>query len=317
MNPAAFLHVDLDGIWAVRECYGLDAGTYYENDPVYSEGIDRFTELFSRKGIQGGFFVVGRDMQIDSKAKTIADLARSGHEIGNHSENHVLGLTRLSEKEIQHNISQAQDLIVNALDKYGADKNSHPKGFRSPGYDIDAKVANALTRLGFLYDSSLFPTGWGFLMRWIDAWISGRSPFSGKKSQYGGFSGFTKPLEPLLRKTRNGNLYEFPVSVSRTFRLPFHFGVSLNRGFSYFHKCAEAYRKKGIPLMYLFHGIDLVDTRGMKILPGSRGQGFFNMDIDKKLRMAEKILDYITEHFEVCRTKDWIERQGSAKKRSD
>lgn len=305
LNPAAFIQIDLDGVWAVRKCYGLPEDDYYERDPVYEEGIPRFLELFKRKGIPASFFVVGRDAQAASKESTILQILKAGHEIGNHSYDHTLGLTRLSESEIRENISKAQGAIARIIERAGLGSEHHPVGFRSPGYDADERVLRAAADLGFLYDASLFPTWWGCVLRLMDAYISGRMP--GGKRQYGYFSGGWKPLSP-HRVKGTAALWELPVSVSPALRLPFHFGIAFARGFDYFRRCAEGYIRRGIPLLYLFHGIDFVDSRRLKLVPSRRGSSFFSQPIEEKLAFAERVLDYIAEGFAIERARNYAAR---------
>jgi peptidoglycan-N-acetylglucosamine deacetylase len=305
LKTPAFIHIDIDGLWAIRECYGLPAEDYYKNDPVFEEGIPCFLKKFTQKGIPSSFFIVGNDAKLKNKAEIIIDILKSGHEIGNHSENHRIGLSTLTEKAIHENIKNAQDQICSIIDNSDLGKEKYPVAFRSPGYDINKKVLHVLDKMNFLYDTSLFPSSWGFLMRWIDAWISRRFP--PKKNQYGHINGNLKSLE-LHRINGCKNLYEMPVSVSPFLRLPFHFGISATRGFEYFKKAADGFVKRKLPLVYLFHGIDFVETGNLKILPSKRGESFFKKPLKEKLELADKILDYIDRHFEIQRSKDWIAR---------
>ena len=305
LNPAAFIQIDLDGVWAVRKCYGLPEDEFLERDPVYVEGIPHFLELFKRKGIPASFFVVGRDAQVAAKEIIIGQIIKAGHEIGNHSYDHKLGMTSLSEPEIRENISKAQGAITGIMDRGGWGSEHHPVGFRSPGYDADERVLRAAAELGFLYDASLFPTWWGGAMRLMDAYISGR--MLGGKRQYGSFGGGWKPLSP-HRVKGTAALWELPVSVSPSLRLPFHFGIALTRGFDYFRRCAEGYIRRGIPLLYLFHGIDFVDARLLKLVPSQRGASFFQQPLEEKLAFAERILDFIAGHFSIQRARDYAAR---------
>ncbi|MBN1902799.1 polysaccharide deacetylase family protein [Candidatus Sumerlaeota bacterium] len=303
LPPAAFIQIDLDGVWAVRRCYGLDEGEYLENDPVYEEGIPRFLEILDRKDIKATFFVVGRDALIPKKKEIIWKILKAGHEVGNHSFNHTLGLTRLSDSEIREDIAKTQEALIEAARSQGYPSGWRPVGFRAPGYDIDIRILRILKEMGFLYDASLFPTYWGFLMRLIDGYISGRF-FSGKR-QYGSFRNGFQSLAPHEIEGIKG-LYEIPVSVSPYLRLPFHFGISCIKGFSYFRRIAERFKKKGIPLLYLFHGVDFVDTENIQLLPGKRGQKFFSISYQSRLKMVEGILDYIRENFTIIKTCDYL-----------
>lgn len=304
MPSPAFIQMDCDGVWAVRECYGLPAGEYLENDPVYREGIPRFLELLKKRGIRASFFIVGRDARVPQKRDMIARVIGEGHEIGNHSDDHTLGLTRLPGEKIKTSISNAQNAIAGIISSSGFSMEHLPVGFRSPGYDCNQRVLRIALELGMRYDASLFPTWWGFVMRLMDGWISGRSPW--RKSQYGSLTGGFQSLAPHVPHGIDG-LMEIPVSVSPALRLPFHFGISLVRGFSHFHRNVEAYKKRNLPLLYLFHGIDLVDTRDLPLLPSRRGRGFFQVPLEKKIEFAERVLDELVEGFEIHRARDWVE----------
>lgn len=306
MTNTAFIQIDLDGVWAVRRCYGMDEGGFLENDPVFEEGIPRFLDLLEKRDIKATFFVVGRDALIPKKIDMIGRILKAGHEIGNHSYNHTLGLTRLSDAKIREDIEKTQNALIEAATSQGYSKDFHPTGFRAPGYDVDIRVLKILKELGFLYDASLFPSYWGFLMRWIDAYISGRL-FSGKR-QYGCFMNGFKPPAPHAIGGMNG-FFELPVSVSPVLRLPFHFGISCLKGFPYFRRIAEKYNKRGIPLLYLFHGVDFIDTRDIQLVPGKRGKKFFRVSLEDRIKMAERILDYISDNFTITRACDFVKHQ--------
>lgn len=305
MTNTAFIQIDLDGVWAVRRCYGLDERGYFENDPVFEEGIPRFLALLEKRNIKATFFIVGRDALILEKREMIGRILKAGHEIGNHSYNHTLGLTRLSDAEIREDIEKTQNALISIIKIQNIVDESLPVGFRAPGYDVDRRVLKVLKELGFLYDASLFPTYWGFLMRRIDAYISGRY-FSGKR-QYGSFMNGFKSLAPQKIKGMNG-FFEFPVSVSPVLRLPFHFGISCLKGFPYFQRIAEKYKKRGIPLLYLFHGVDFIDVGDIQLVPGKRGREFFRVSLEHRLKMAERILDYIKENFTILKACDFVKK---------
>jgi peptidoglycan/xylan/chitin deacetylase (PgdA/CDA1 family) len=303
LKPPAFIQIDLDGVWAIRKCYRLPEDNYFEKDPVYEEGLPCFLDLFKRRNIRASFFVIGRDVQVASKGARIIETIQHGHEIGNHSNNHTLGLTKLSSEEIREDIKEAQDTIIDLMESSGIDNEHYPVGFRSPGYDTDHRVLQILSELGFKYDTSLFPTYWGFIMRWLDIYISGRLP--GKKRQYGSIGDGFKPVTPHPVKGLS-SLYEIPVSVSVMMRLPFHFGITVSRGYDYFRRSVEGYKKRQIPLLYLFHGIDLVETRNLVLVPSKRGAGFFQKPLKEKIELAEKIIDYIDDNFEIQLARDWL-----------
>ena len=58
--------------------------------------LPRFAELFARHDLQATFFVVGADLEQDPEGRALlADLARAGHELANHSHTHRYDFARL------------------------------------------------------------------------------------------------------------------------------------------------------------------------------------------------------------------------------
>ncbi|KPL09652.1 hypothetical protein AMJ85_06265, partial [candidate division BRC1 bacterium SM23_51] len=67
-RPVAFIQVDLDGLWAVRRCYGV-SGSPEQDDPVYSHALPALLDLFDRLAVKATFFVVGADAEVAWKRR--------------------------------------------------------------------------------------------------------------------------------------------------------------------------------------------------------------------------------------------------------
>lgn len=78
---------------------------------------DRLLDIFKEYGGKGTFFVVGDT--IDKRKETLKRMAEEGHEIGNHSWNH-LQLTDLEEKDLIYQIMMTREKIYDV-----AGVNSH------------------------------------------------------------------------------------------------------------------------------------------------------------------------------------------------
>ena len=90
-NPLAFVHVDLDNIWALSACYGLAATREHAN-LVYDEAVPRLLGLLAESGLQGSLavstdshivtplFFPGGDIGRLSVCGTVNDVAMSGAE---------------------------------------------------------------------------------------------------------------------------------------------------------------------------------------------------------------------------------------------
>lgn len=185
--PLGFITVDLDGLWALRKCYGQPRRDSFVRDPIWEDGVPWLLDTFERLGIRATFLVVARDLEVDSKRDLAREILRRGHEIANHSLAHRIGLTRLPMGELMEDLRASQQMFEEALDM-------RPVGFRSPGYDVDARLLRAARRAGFLYDSSLLPTWWGPLFRAADWWVARRINLG--KRQFGRFRYGWAPLRP-------------------------------------------------------------------------------------------------------------------------
>src|SRR5207302_5978156 len=121
-------------------------------DVVWRGGLPRSAELFARRRIHATFFVVGGDVAGDvAGGKQLGQLAKDGHELGNHSHTHPYELARLDRARIEDEIVQAHNVI-------GAIAQQPPVGFRAPGYDLSERVLDVLMAHGYRYDSSVVPS---------------------------------------------------------------------------------------------------------------------------------------------------------------
>lgn len=285
------IQVDIDGMWAVKKCYNIEEGGSFYNDPVYEEAIPRFIELFKKYEFKADFFVVGRDMELTWKANLIKQIIALGHEIGNHSYHHILGMTLLDEETIKTEILASQAILKAVLGKW-------PQKFRAPGYDINGKIIKVLSEYNIKFDQSLFPTPWGFLMRLADNFLKVKK--GRKKNQYGSILNIFAPLKPYypsfkysFLKGKQRQIVEIPVSVTPILRLPFHFGIILNLGEKYFLRALKNLHKRKLPIHFLFHGVDLVDISNNPVFGNSKKNKVFGPSIEKKLIIADRILSYI------------------------
>jgi len=183
-RPTAFVHVDLDGLWAVRRCYGL-SGSPEQDDPVYSHALPALLELFDQHSIKATFFVVGSDARVTWKSAQLQKALESSHELANHSMIHDLSSTPPAGERLEEEVLSGQKALRDCL-------GIEARGYRAPGYGFSPLLLETLERLGFWYDASLFPTPWGALMRWIGRRIS--QPSTGAGSSYGSLRGWRAPL---------------------------------------------------------------------------------------------------------------------------
>jgi len=144
--------VDLDGIGCYYRIHGLGLVPPSVRHVVLRRCLPRFADLFASHGVKATFFVVGGDLEDDPEARAIlAELARAGHELGNHTHTHPYDFTRLPRPQMADEIDRAHEAIA-------AVAGRPPVGFRAPGYAINREVLELLLERGYTYDSSVFPS---------------------------------------------------------------------------------------------------------------------------------------------------------------
>lgn len=120
-------------------------------DPCYGPVADRFMELADRYGFRYTIFVVGGDLRDPALRPVVRSWQKAGHEIGNHSLEHLQNLAELTTEQIREQIASSEDLIADAV-------GQRPVGFTAPGWSISGRVIEVLLERGYAYDCSLFPS---------------------------------------------------------------------------------------------------------------------------------------------------------------
>jgi len=189
-RPTVLIQVDLDSLWAVKTVYGLPVSERdFDDDPLYVLGMTRFLDLFRKRGVRATFFAIGRDCAVPAKQALLRRAAAEGHEIANHSQNHLVGLGARNPEEIAREIRLAGDAIEAAT-------GCRPVGFRAPGYDASARVLQAVARAGMLYDSSVLPTRAGAILRGAAAFFGSGKATAGAGGHYGSGPVWKAPRAP-------------------------------------------------------------------------------------------------------------------------
>jgi peptidoglycan/xylan/chitin deacetylase (PgdA/CDA1 family) len=225
-----------------------------------------------------------------------------GFELANHSYSHQIGLTRLPYGAILEELQHC-DVLLRRL-------GVAPVGFRSPGYDVDARVLRAVRAMRYLYDASMLPSYGTPLFRLADAWLSGR--WDPEKRQFGRFvyrRAPRRPYYPLPHKIRKSaddlaasRLLEIPVGVTPGWRFPLTatslFPLSRHALRDLFQRLADARR----PVLLLLHAIDGVDCRAPIVFDDKRPRlGGFSLSGKKKERSLVRILEEFDRAFAIER----------------
>lgn len=303
------IQVDVDELWVYYESIGVEAPAN-ASMPVYEHGIPRLLDLFQRHRIRATFFVCGKDLV--TQAEVVAEIARQGHEVANHSTQHRPGFARLTLAEKRADIGATHDAITEAT-------GQAPVGFKSPGFSFHPDQLVVLEELGYLYDSSLLPTPYAPLLRSLQrALSSGRVD----PTQYGSVSHGLAPLRPYrpdltapYRPRPDGDgcvfpgdgpgLWEVPVTTMPGVRVPMHSTFVLSAGRALFDLGIGLVKARRIPVNYLLHAADVIDPTSDPALASYR---FLNMHWADKQPLIEHMLERLRSTFHLVPTRDLVRK---------
>ncbi len=247
--------VDLDEIPFYHQIHGLPLAAEKSANVVFDVALLRLEELARSFALPFTLFTIGSTLERDQNAVKLGEMARSGHELGNHSLHHRYDLTKLDAATMASEVRGAQDAIERAT-------GVRPVGFRAPGYTVTDELLGIVESAGFLYDSSVFPCPcyWaakGLAMSAIR--LRGRQSMSVLDTP----KVLLAPTRPYRIGhpywKRGGGIWELPVQVTRVLRLPY-IGTSLALAGP--RAARELTRGVvGEPLVNLeLHGIDVLDA---------------------------------------------------------
>lgn len=295
----AAVSIDLDAIACYYRIYGLGPAPRELDHVILERALPRAARLFASRGIHVTYFVVGRDADaaIDAdraaNAQRLAELARAGDELGNHSYSHPYELARLDPVKIDDEIGSC-DRVLRAI------AGTPIRGFRAPGYDVSPAMLDALARRNYHYDSSIFPApGYYAAKAAVMAALAViRKPSGAVLANPRQLIAPTEPYRPAMKAPwRKGQapLVELPVAVTPWTRLP-AIGTSLIAA-------PDAIRARIFTAMatrplfnFELHGIDFADAEKDGI-PGelvSRAPEL-RLPIAVKLDRLAAILDQLAE----------------------
>lgn len=287
----AAISVDLDEIPNYHAIHGLAPPHGRGATAVYDIALERLDDFSRAYKVPLTLFAIGADMARQDSARQLRGMADRGHEIGNHSLDHLYDLTRQSREVMRRQVESGIKVLEGAT-------GQRPRGFRAPGYTMTDELFAVLDENGVEYDSSVFPC----------------PPYWAAKATAIGAIGALARLRLLPHKSRSvldtpqvlraptqpyriGRPYwkrgqgmlELPVAVTRGARLPF-IGTSL--------VLAGPTRARlltrmiaGEPLVNLeLHGIDVLDT-GDHLEPLRPHQPDVRVSVEKKLQVLEAVVE--------------------------
>ena len=282
------ISIDLDGIDCYYAIHGLGEPPAELRQVVIQRALPRFLEILSRRGIKATLFFIGRDAETNGGA--VREAAAAGHEIANHSYSHPYALLRLPPPEIEAEVRRAHDVLAALA--------APPVGFRSPGYTLSPELIAGLAKLGYRYDSSMFPC-WAYYA--AKAVVMAGMRVIGRRSaaSLGDPRALMCPPQPYRpdpsRPWRRGDapVVELPVAVTPFLRIP-AIGTVLLAGPAPLRRHVLRAMAKRAFFNLEMHGIELCDARDDH-LPDAlvRRQPDLRVPLREKARRFEEALDAI------------------------
>ncbi len=300
-----FIHVDVDDLWAIGECYGIRIPEPFRHH-VYDDGLPRLLGLLEQLSIRATFFVCGADLESEKCVALLRDVIRRGHKLANHSFSHHLAFRNLDEPRLRDEILRTHRL---AEDQLGIKM----LGFRAPGYAWSRRLVRILAELGYLYDSSLMPSPFGWVFRLLDRQLS-RAMGASTSLQKTQFPRFTdawhalRPYEIVWRDTLR--IWELPVAAAPVLRIPMQASVCLQLGPRYFAFLRKLLKLCPMtPFVFLLHGADLTDFRQTEIPALSRSK-YFSMPVSERLSHLREYLESLLSDRHLCVAEELFEQRA-------
>jgi hypothetical protein len=298
----------VDTLSAIYKGFGCRRRGGYDFSEL-AMGLENFSRFIEPYGIRATLFMVGNDFLPEKNRPGICQMAREGHEIANHTQNHVQGFRFLSPAEKEIEIAGMEAACQKVLGRI-------PVGFRSPGWNIADDALPILQNRGYLYDSSIFPTALTTLLKFF-YWHSMKGTPGKDRTTLGSWKYMIAPITPYqtgkhdLGHKGHSGFWEFPVTVTPGFRLPFSATFLLGTGLEFFHFCFRALRTFHRPIQFQFHLSDFVDyshpdlADQMPMESGSYVPEALRTPLEKKEKLFRRSLDIMAAHYQFITLEQW------------
>ena len=292
--------VDLDGIACYYRIHGLGTPPPELEHTILERALPRAAALFAARGIHVTWFVIGRDCDGDAsvpdRAARIANagrlraLAAAGDELGNHSYSHRYELARLGRGVVDAEIAGC-DRVLRGL-------SGIVRGFRAPGYDVSPAMLDTLARLGYRYDSSIFPAPGYYAAKAavMASLVAIRRPSGAVLTNPRALAAPADPYRPSMTAPwRRGQapVVELPIAVTPWTRIP-AIGTMMLVAPPWLRERVIAGMATRTLWNFELHGIDFADAERDGI-PGElvERQPDLRIPIDDKLARLDAMLDTI------------------------
>lgn len=262
------------------------------------------------------FFLVAQDAAFPHNHEVLGEIARRGHEIGNHTFHHDPWLHLYSANDIDQELARAEEHIE-------AVTGHIPKGFRGPGFSFSNTVLQVLTQRGYAYDGSTFPNILNPLARMYFLWSSDMDKEERKqrKGLFGSWRDGLRPNRAFTWSWEGKEMLEIPVTTMPLFKVPIHASYvlylssfSYPLAIAYFRFALRMCKLSGTPPSILLHPLDFLgkdDTDALSFFPAMR------VESGAKIKVMHAIFRELTRHYRPVPMIEFAEHlgQGAAMKK--
>lgn len=302
----AALSLDLDNQWSYMKTHGDPA---WQTMPSYLNLlVPRILEILDQLNLRITFFIVGQDAAMPMHSDILAEIARRGHEIGNHSHYHEPWMHRRSAAAIDDELARAEASIENVT-------GHRPRGFRGPGFTRSTTILETLVRRGYAYDGSSLPTFIGPLARayYFRSSKLGPEAMREREDLFGSFSDGLRPNRRHAIALSNGSIVEMPVTTFPLLRVPIHISyviylamVSPSAALAYFRAALLACKLSRTEPSILLHPLDFLhgsECPELAFFPG------MNLDWSVKRHVVVESIRMLATLFEVVPMREMLGRE--------
>ena len=296
-----FIHVDIDSPETLLRFWGKPPGPSggAALDAFYGTAMMRALALFKECGVPATFFCVGSEIERSKVAASlIGQAAGTGHEIANHSFTHPYGLKDFDSESRIREIQKTSDAIA-------AVTGQKPVGFRSPSFSINAELLESLESLSFEYDSSVFYSTLGPLMKFYHSLSSRSAAPSGYE---GGLRACPRhPYFPdrkdFLKSGATRKILEIPMPRT-ALGLPFYHNFHLMTGSWYRRAAVSRFQRDAAP--YLFHLIEFCDLSDEGVPTALSVHPNVNLRVKDKLEGIKNTISLFKKRYRIMRTDEFV-----------
>lgn len=263
MNKAPIsISINLDSL---NEAYGFPKN--YE-DPTFHHIFNRIEKLSSKFNFPLSIFVIGKDLENEKNLYQIKKWHDNGHEIGNHSYNHLFNFGSLDSINLKDEIFKTHEKIFKIT-------GHEPKGFIAPTWGFSKKLLKVLLELKYEYDTSSFPS---LILYPMIAKIVYNHKLNIKKglkilNRSDWFDPLLKPTSPYLINKNgninnlkdNQNILEMPVPTLSRFNPCIWHTLSFIFSKNYFINQLTQLLESHMGFYYVMHPADFLDTQDLDI----------------------------------------------------